>query len=58
MTNKPKTKPPGRPQSLPDGKRLNVYLDAATIDKATKIGKGNLSAGLRKAVAKHQQEKK
>lgn len=30
--------------------RVNVSLDAGTIAKARKLGDGNLSAGIRKAV--------
>jgi hypothetical protein len=30
--------------------RVNTSLDAATIAKARKLGDGNLSAGIRKAV--------
>jgi len=34
-------------------KRYNVSLDAPTVRKAKKIGEGNLSLGLRKAVRKY-----
>ncbi len=43
-------KPPGRPK-LPDGVRKTVTLDGATIAAAELIGAGNLSLGLRRAVA-------
>jgi hypothetical protein len=33
-------------------RRMNVMLDEATIEKASDIGSGNLSAGLRIAVKK------
>lgn len=33
-------------------RRVNVMLDQGTIDKASDIGSGNLSAGLRIAVKK------
>jgi len=32
------------------GKRLNVYLDAESIALAAKIGGGNVSLGIRKAL--------
>jgi hypothetical protein len=35
-----------------DLKRINVMLDDSTIGKANDIGEGNLSLGIRKAVAK------
>ena len=48
----PPKRKPGRPKVLKDGSRVNVFLDRATIDKAKRIGQGELSAGLRQAVAK------
>ena len=40
-----------KPGRKPSGmKRVNVILDAATITKATLIGHGNLSAGIRDAL--------
>ncbi len=52
-TNKPKREKVGRP-SINDEpmRRINVMLDEATIEKASDIGSGNLSAGLRIAVKK------
>lgn len=49
-----RSRPPrkgGRPAQLSGGTALRVYLDAATIIKALKLGKGNMSAGLRLAVS-------
>ena len=46
---KPKTKP-GRPPSLSGGKRVNVYLDAASLKAADKLGGGNVSEGIRMAL--------
>lgn len=40
----------GRPSEMADGRRVNVYLDAETIEIATKIGGGNLSDGIRRAI--------
>lgn len=41
-----------RKPKMRGGRRVNVYLDAATLDSARKIGHGNLSDGLRRAVAR------
>jgi hypothetical protein len=41
----------GRPQEMAEGKRVNVYLDAPSLDTAQKLGDGNVSAGIRKALA-------
>jgi hypothetical protein len=46
-TSKPKL---GAPVRIPDGKRVNVYLDQHSLAKAEKIGKGNVSAGIRDAL--------
>lgn len=40
----------GRPQTMVDGKRVNVYLDIKSIQVALKIGEGNLSSGIRKSL--------
>ena len=42
----------GRPTKLLDGKRINVYLDVASLDAAAKIGNGNVSEGIRLALQK------
>lgn len=44
-------RPPLTDQAM---ERRNVMLDRATIAKAEKIGKGNLSAGLREAVRRYR----
>lgn len=49
IANKAK-RAPGRPVEMKDGKRVNVYLDAATLEEAQKLGDGNVSDGLRRAV--------
>jgi hypothetical protein len=49
MTTK---KRPGRPKLGKDGAiRVLVTLDQQTIDRASKLGGGNVSAGIRKALA-------
>lgn len=40
----------GRPAELEGGKRVNVYLDAESLSIAAKIGDGNISDGIRKAL--------
>ena len=40
----------GRPSEMDGGKRVNVYLDAESIAVAAKIGNGNVSDGIRKAL--------
>ena len=39
-------------------RRVQVMLDAATIEAARKLGAGNLSAGIRKAVKEAVTERK
>lgn len=41
----------GRPAQMVDGKRVNVYLDSASIAAAKKIGDGSVSEGIRLALA-------
>lgn len=48
--NEPK-KQVGAPKQMEGGKRHNVYLDWVTVREALRIGNGNLSEGLRIAVA-------
>ena len=43
-------KPVGRPSSMQDGKRVNVYLDAISLATAENIGNGNVSEGIRLAL--------
>lgn len=44
-------KPPGRPAKLDDARAVNVTLDAPGRAKAARIGSGNVSEGLRIALA-------
>jgi hypothetical protein len=37
----------GAPRRLHEGRRVNVFLDAATVARAMKAGNGNLSEGIR-----------
>lgn len=40
----------GRPALMANGKRVNVYLDAASLEKAARLGDGNVSEGIRRAL--------
>ena len=51
-TNLPREKRPvGRP-AVVVGKRVQVYLDAESLSIAAKLGNGNVSDGIRKALKK------
>ena len=41
----------GRPREITDGRRVNVWLDQASVDLAESLGDGNVSAGIRAALA-------
>ncbi len=41
----------GRPAYLKAGGRVSLYLDAETVERARKLGDGNLSAGIRRAIS-------
>lgn len=41
---------PGRPAALESGKRVNVYLDATSLERAATLGNGNVSEGIRIAL--------
>jgi post-segregation antitoxin (ccd killing protein) len=43
---------PGRPPEMKGGKRVNVYLDADSLDRAAQLGGGNVSEGVRLALAR------
>ena len=45
----PEKRPVGRPAEV-DGKRVQVYLDAKSLAIAAKLGNGNVSDGIRKAL--------
>ena len=40
----------GRPVEIKNGKRINIYLDAPSVDAAKRCGDGNISAGIRRAL--------
>lgn len=40
----------GRPQEMTGGKRVNVYLDEESLAAASRLGDGNVSDGIRKAL--------
>lgn len=41
---------PGRPSKMSGGKKVNTYLGAESIAIATRLGSGNVSEGIRKAL--------
>ena len=43
--------PSGRPKEIESGRRVNVWLDQASVERAESLGKGNVSAGIRAALA-------
>lgn len=43
-------RPVGRPAEMQGGKKVNTYLDAESIAIATRLGNGNVSDGIRKAL--------
>lgn len=45
---------PGRPPEMAGGKRSNIYLDAASREAAERIGNGNISEGIRIALANYK----
>lgn len=40
----------GRPAAMDGGKKVNTYLDAESVEIAKRIGNGNVSEGIRKAL--------
>lgn len=42
--------PVGRPKYLNNGRKIQVYLDEESLTFATKLGMGNISAGVRAAL--------
>ncbi len=40
----------GRPEEMAGGRKVNTYLDAESIAIATRLGNGNVSEGIRKAL--------
>jgi hypothetical protein len=42
----------GRPAEMKGGGRHNVYLDVASVTRAAKLGKGNVSEGIRIALSR------
>ena len=40
----------GRPDTMDAGRRVQVYLDAGSLEAAKRLGDGNVSAGIRAAL--------
>ena len=53
-----KKQKPGRPPKMRDGRRINLYLPQAVIDGLEKLGEGNVSLGVQRAVAVAQEKSK
>lgn len=51
--NKPR-KPAGPKTKIPNRRTINISLAAEHIEKARKIGLGNTSAGIRKALDEYE----
>lgn len=52
MTPAKKKRKPGRPPKMRDGRRINLYLPQAVVDRLEKLGDGNVSLGVVRAVEK------
>lgn len=50
MTPARKKRKPGRPRKMRDGRRINLYLPQAVIDRLEQLGEGNVSLGVQRAV--------
>lgn len=44
----------GRPREMESGRRVNLYLDQSSKEIAARIGNGNVSEGIRKALKASQ----
>ena len=42
----------GRPPEMEEGKRVNVYLDGQSLARAARLGDGNVSEGIRRALSR------
>lgn len=42
--------PVGRPEEMSGGRKIHAYLDTESIAIATRLGNGNVSEGIRKAL--------
>lgn len=42
---------PGRPREMSGGRRVQVWLDDESLNRARQIGAGNVSAGIRAALS-------
>lgn len=50
MTAAKKKRKPGRPPKMRDGRRINLYLPQAAIVGLHKMGDGNVSLGVQRAL--------
>lgn len=54
MDNEDKPPVRGRRPVLVGGTRKNVYLDTASIEAAIRLGNGDMSEGIRKALRRYE----
>ena len=47
----------GRPKRMEGGRRINIYLDSVSLEAADRLGGGNISEGIRLALAALRAEK-
>lgn len=47
----------GRPKRMEGGRRINIYLDTVSLEAADRLGDGNISEGIRLALAALRAEK-
>lgn len=53
----PEKRDVGRPAEMSGGKKVNTYLDAESIETAKRLGNGNVSEGIRIALAAQRDSK-
>ena len=46
----------GRPSEITGGRRVNVWLDQASVERAESLGDGNVSAGIRLALSEYDEK--
>jgi hypothetical protein len=51
-------RPVGRPSEMTDGRRVQVYLDAASLATAATLANGNVSEGIRLALSRAALQRK
>ena len=52
------TPAPGRPREMKEGRKVTMYLDAASLEAARDLGGGNASEGIRMALRLYASKRK